>query len=50
LQSGKTLEADFVFVSVGNKPNVELVERVDSGAITSGLIAVDNYLKVSLPE
>ena len=46
LQSGKALEADFVFVSIGNKPNVSLVENVDKGAITQGLIAVDEYLKV----
>lgn len=48
LESGKKLEADYVFVSVGNKPNVSLVEAVDKGAITQGLIAVDEYLKVSL--
>jgi NADPH-dependent 2,4-dienoyl-CoA reductase/sulfur reductase-like enzyme len=49
LQSGQELEADFVFVSIGNKPNVSLVENVDKGAITQGLIAVDEYLKVGTP-
>ena len=48
LDSGKTLDADFVFVSVGNKPNVSLVKSKDAGAITQGLIAVDEYLRVRM--
>ena len=47
LDSGKTLDADFVFISTGNKPNVSMVESKDPGAIAQGLIAVDEYLKVS---
>ncbi|ODO07301.1 hypothetical protein L198_00880 [Cryptococcus wingfieldii CBS 7118] len=47
LQSGEQVEADYVFVSVGNKPNTQLVESVDQDAITSGLVAVDDYLKVA---
>ncbi|WWC58396.1 uncharacterized protein I303_100936 [Kwoniella dejecticola CBS 10117] len=46
LQSGKTLEADYVFVSIGNKPNVSLVESADKGAVISGLVGVDEYLRV----
>ncbi|WVF70729.1 hypothetical protein IAT40_005522 [Kwoniella sp. CBS 6097] len=46
LNSGKVLEADYVFVSVGNKPNVSLVEKTDKGAIVSGLVGVDEYLRV----
>ncbi|WRT63953.1 uncharacterized protein IL334_000880 [Kwoniella shivajii] len=46
LESGKSLEADYVFVSVGNKPNVSLVEKVDQGAVVSGLVNVDDYLRV----
>ncbi|WWC66586.1 uncharacterized protein I206_100489 [Kwoniella pini CBS 10737] len=46
LQSGKTLEADYVFVSIGNKPNVSLVEKADKGAVISGLVDVDDYLRV----
>ena len=46
LDSGKVLQADFVFIGQGNKPNVELAEKLDPGAIASGLIAVDEYLKV----
>lgn len=47
LESGKKIEADFVFVSVGNSPNTSLVEKLDKGAISGGLIAVDEYLRVS---
>ncbi|WVQ97105.1 hypothetical protein IAU59_004215 [Kwoniella sp. CBS 9459] len=46
LTSGKVLEADYVFISVGNKPNVSLVEAADKGAIVSGLVGVDEYLRV----
>ena len=47
LASGKTLKADLVFVSIGNRPNVSLVKSVDPQALSDGLIAVDEYLKVS---
>ena len=47
LKSGKTLEADYVFVGIGNKPNVELVQKADPGALVAGLVGVDEYLKVS---
>ncbi|KAK8865785.1 hypothetical protein IAR55_000932 [Kwoniella newhampshirensis] len=46
LASGKTLEGDYVFISVGNKPNVILVQKVDEKALDSGLISVDEYLRV----
>lgn len=45
--SGKTIEADFVFVSIGNKPNSGLVKDVDAGAVKGGMIWVDEYLRVS---
>ncbi|KAK8865761.1 hypothetical protein IAR55_000908 [Kwoniella newhampshirensis] len=44
--SGKTLEADYVFISIGNRPNVQLVKEVDEGALVSGLVGVDEYLKI----
>ncbi|RSH92622.1 hypothetical protein EHS25_008067 [Saitozyma podzolica] len=44
--SGKTIEADFVFVSIGNKPNSGLVKDVDTGAVKGGMIWVDEYLRV----
>ena len=47
LSSGKVLEADYVFVGIGNKPNVSLVEKADPGALVAGLVAVNQYLKVS---
>ncbi|WWD18058.1 hypothetical protein CI109_102505 [Kwoniella shandongensis] len=46
LASGKTIEADYVFISIGNKPNVQLVKDVDVGALNSGLVSVDKYLKI----
>ena len=46
-ESGKVFEADYVFQSIGNKPNVQIVEAADKGAIDSGLIRVDEYLRVS---
>lgn len=48
LASGKKVDADFVFVAVGNKPNVELVEKADKEAVVSGLIGVNEYLRVSV--
>ncbi|WVW82068.1 hypothetical protein I302_104073 [Kwoniella bestiolae CBS 10118] len=47
LQSGKTLEADYVFVSIGNKPNVGLVQQADKDALISGMVGVDEYLRVT---
>jgi len=49
LASGQTVEADWVFVSVGNQANSELVKEVDEGALVDGMgkmIDVDDYLKV----
>jgi NADPH-dependent 2,4-dienoyl-CoA reductase/sulfur reductase-like enzyme len=51
LSSGKSIEADFVFLSVGNQANGSIVEKADSGAIVNGMgkmVDVDDYLKVSL--
>ncbi|KAL1406198.1 hypothetical protein Q8F55_007887 [Vanrija albida] len=41
LQSGKSVEADYVFVSIGNTPNSGLVKAVDPTALTN-----NNYIKV----
>lgn len=46
LESGKVLHADFVFVSIGNKPQAGLVEKADGAAIKDGFVSVDEYLKV----
>ncbi|WWD18057.1 hypothetical protein CI109_102504 [Kwoniella shandongensis] len=46
LASGKKIKADYVFLSVGNKPNSSIVQKTDPSAITSGLVAVDPYLRV----
>lgn len=46
LESGKVLQADFVFISIGNKPQAGLVEKADGSAMKDGFIAVDEYLKV----
>jgi hypothetical protein len=47
LPNGKTVEADFVFMGLGNKSNAGFVEKSDSGAVVDGLVRVDEYLKVS---
>lgn len=47
LGSGKEVKADFVFVGIGNRSNVELVEDADDGALVDGQIWVDEYLRVS---
>lgn len=47
LASGKTVLADFVFVGIGNRSNVELVEKADEGALVDGQVWVDDYLRVS---
>ncbi|EIW72648.1 hypothetical protein M231_06548 [Tremella mesenterica] len=46
LRSGRTVVADYVFISVGNRFNVRLVEAVDKGALISGMIRVDEFLRV----
>ncbi|ORY20957.1 hypothetical protein BCR39DRAFT_502344 [Naematelia encephala] len=49
LSSGRTIEADFVFLSVGNKAESSLVANIDEKALVNGMgemIAVDQYLKV----
>lgn len=48
LPGGKPIEADFVFMGLGNKSNASFVEKADSGAVADGLVRVDEYLKVSL--
>lgn len=48
LSSGKKVEADYVFVGVGNKPNGGFVGDLDEGAVQGGMIKVDRYFKVSL--
>ncbi|WVW82153.1 hypothetical protein I302_104159 [Kwoniella bestiolae CBS 10118] len=47
-ESGKSVKADYVFLSVGNKPNSGLVRVTDPSAVEgkTGLIKVDEYLKV----
>lgn len=47
LGSGREVKADFVFVGIGNRSNVELVEDADEGALVDGQIWVDDYLRVS---
>ncbi|WOO83712.1 Apoptosis-inducing factor A [Vanrija pseudolonga] len=42
LQSGKSIEADYVFVSIGNTPNSGLVKAADPTALTN-----NNYIKVN---
>lgn len=47
LKSGKSVEADYIFVSTGNRPNSQLVADVDQGALTSnGYIIVDSLFRV----
>lgn len=50
LGSGREIKADFVFVGIGNRSNVELVEDVDDGALVDGQVWVDEYLRVSRRE
>lgn len=47
LASGKTLEADYVFIGVGNKPNGGLVGQVDAAAVDGAMVRVDEYFQVS---
>lgn len=47
LVSGKTVEADYIFLSTGNVPNSALVAAADKAALTpSGHIAVDSLFRV----
>jgi hypothetical protein len=46
LASGKEVKADFVFIGIGDKSNVELVEEADDSALADGQIWVDDYLRV----
>jgi NADPH-dependent 2,4-dienoyl-CoA reductase/sulfur reductase-like enzyme len=46
LASGKEVKADFVFIGIGNRSNVELVEEADDSALADGQIWVDDYLRV----
>ncbi|WVQ97176.1 hypothetical protein IAU59_004286 [Kwoniella sp. CBS 9459] len=47
LESGETLEADYIYPGCGMRPNSGLVGAVDEGALDGALIAVDDYLKVT---
>ncbi|WOO78292.1 Isocitrate lyase 1 [Vanrija pseudolonga] len=47
LVSGKTIDADYVFNSTGNKPNARLVAEGDPDALTTnGYISVDEFFRV----
>jgi hypothetical protein len=46
LGSGREVRADFVFIGIGNRSNVELVEEADDSALADGQIWVDDYLRV----
>ncbi|KLT40111.1 FAD/NAD(P)-binding domain-containing protein [Cutaneotrichosporon oleaginosum] len=47
LASGGSVEADYVFLSIGNAPNSSLVADVDPSAVTrSGHIAVDAHFHI----
>jgi hypothetical protein len=48
LGSGREIKADFVFIGIGNRSNVELVEQADDAALADGEIWVDDYLRVGL--
>jgi len=48
LGSGREIKADFVFIGIGNRSNVELVEQADDAALADGQIWVDDYLRVGL--
>ncbi|GFZ47043.1 hypothetical protein JCM24511_04269 [Saitozyma sp. JCM 24511] len=41
--SGKTMEADYVIVSVGSNPNSEIVAKADLTAVREGLVVVDEF-------
>jgi NADPH-dependent 2,4-dienoyl-CoA reductase/sulfur reductase-like enzyme len=49
LGSGKEVKADFVFIGIGNRSNVELVDEADDCALADGQIWVDDYLRVGDP-
>lgn len=47
LVSGRSVSADFVFNSTGNRPNSQLVREADPSALTTnGYISVDGYFRV----
>jgi hypothetical protein len=46
LGSGREIKADSVFIGIGNRSNVELVEQADDAALADGQIWVDDYLRV----
>lgn len=47
LTGGGSVDADFVFVSIGNRPNSGLVRAADPGALTTnGYIRVDDHFRV----
>jgi hypothetical protein len=48
LGSGREIKADFVFIGIGNRSNVELVEQADDAALADGQIWVDDYLRVGM--
>jgi hypothetical protein len=48
LGSGREIKADFVFIGIGNRSNVELVEQADDAALADGQIWVDDYLRVRM--
>jgi hypothetical protein len=48
LGSGREIKADIVFIGIGNRSNVELVEQADDAALADGQIWVDDYLRVRL--
>lgn len=47
LPDGKVIEADLIFMGLGNQSNASFVEKADSAAVVDGLIRVDEYLKVA---
>lgn len=48
LESGKEIEADCVFISIGNKANSDIVKKADKGALSDpqDRIMVDEYFRV----
>ncbi|OCF55598.1 hypothetical protein L486_07082 [Kwoniella mangroviensis CBS 10435] len=47
-ENGQVIKGDYIFLSIGNKPNSLLVQIADKDAVESksGLVKVDKYLKV----
>ncbi|WVQ85449.1 hypothetical protein IAT38_007614 [Cryptococcus sp. DSM 104549] len=46
LKSGEVLDADYVILGAGTKPNSGMVEKADKGALDGRLIRVDEYFKI----